>query len=201
YAYTTINQVCYAGSSNTPACSSPPAGSIAYTYDAGDNLTKNGSVFQAFNNADELCWTGNRSATCAHPPSGATSYTYDNRGNRTKITPPSGGATNLSFDQANRLTAYGSSATYAYNGDGLRMSKTSSGSTSQFLWDDAGSLPLLLKDGATGYLYGPGGLPLEQINASTVLWLHHDQLGSTRLVTDNAGVNSASYTFDPYGRL
>src|SRR5205823_3559545 len=150
YRYTTINQVCYAGSSNTPACSSPPAGSIAYTYDAGDNLTKNGSVFQAFNNADELCWTGNRSATCAHPPSGATSYTYDNRGNRTKITPPSGGATNLSFDQANRLTAYGSSATYAYNGDGLRMSKTSSGSTSQFLWDDAGSLPLLLKDGATG---------------------------------------------------
>jgi len=57
YKYTPLNQVCYAGSSSTNACSSPPTGSIPYTYDAADNLTKKGTVFQAFNNADELCWT------------------------------------------------------------------------------------------------------------------------------------------------
>jgi YD repeat-containing protein len=37
--YTPLNQVCYAGSSNTNACSSPPSGSIVYAYDAADNLT------------------------------------------------------------------------------------------------------------------------------------------------------------------
>jgi RHS repeat-associated protein len=107
----------------------------------------------------------------------------------------------LSYDQANRLTGYGANATYAYNGDGLRMSKTVSGSTSQFLWDVASALPLLLKDGSTGYVYAPGGLPLEQVTGSSVLWLHHHQLGSTRLVTNGSGSSQATYTFDAYGNL
>jgi RHS repeat-associated protein len=33
------------------------------------------------------------------------------------------------------------------------------------------------------------------------VYLHHDQLGSTRLVTDSAGNSVASYTWDPYGKL
>ena len=201
YKYTTLNQVCYAGSSSTNACGSPPSGSTPYTYDAADNLTQTGSTQQAFNNADELCWTAGTSGSRASPPTGATTYLYDTRGNRTTVTPPSGGATNLSYDQANRLTAYGSIATYAYNGDHLRMSKTVSGTTSQFLWDVASAVPLLLKDGSTAYVYGPGGLPMEQINGSTVLWLHHDQLGSTRLVTDTTGASQATYAFDPYGNI
>ncbi len=201
YKYTTLNQVCYAGSSSQNACSSPPSGSTAYAYDAADNLTQTGSTQQAFNNADELCWTAATSGSCASPPTGATTYTYDARGNRTKLTPPSGGATPLAYDQANRLTGYGANPTYAYNGDGLRLSKTVSGSTSQFLWDVGSTLPLLLKDGSTSYVYGPRGLPLEQINGSNVLWLHHDQLESTRLVTDSAGTAQATYTFDAYGNL
>ena len=46
-----------------------------------------------------------------------------------------------------------------------------------------------------------GGLPVEQVNGSTALWLHHDQLGSTRLVTNGSGTNQATYTFDAYGKL
>ncbi len=201
YQYDTLNQLCYAGSSTRNACSSPPKGAIAYSYDAADNLTQMGGTQQAFNNANELCWTATSSGSCASPPTGATAYTYDARGNRTKMTPPSGAATTLTYDQANRLTGYGTGASYAYNGDGLRMSKTVSGSTSQFLWDVAARLPLLLKDGSTSYVYGPGGLPLEQINASAALWFHHDQLGSTRLVTDSSGATQATYAFDPYGNL
>jgi RHS repeat-associated protein len=199
--YTSINQLCYAGSNNTAACTSPPSGSLPYTYDAGDNLTKMGAAFQTFNNADQLCWTGSTSGTCSSPPSGVTRYAYDTRGNRVTVTPPSGGPTTLAYDQANRLVGYGATATYAYNGDGLRMSKTISGSTTQFLWDVAGPLPLLLKDGFVQYVYGAGGSPLEQISGSTVLWLQHDQLGSTRLVTDGAGSSKATYSFDPYGNL
>jgi RHS repeat-associated protein len=81
------------------------------------------------------------------------------------------------------------------------MSKTVSGSNIQFLWDVAASVPLLLKEGSIAYVYGPGGLPLEQVNGSTVLWLHHDQLGSTRLITDGSGSNQASYAYDAYGNL
>ena len=203
YKYTPINQLCYAASSNGSACSSPPSGSIAYKYDAADNLIQAGSTQQTFNAADELCWTASTSGSCASPPTGATNYSYDTRGNRTAVTPSAGQAVTLTYDQANRLTNYGaaSTTTYAYNADGLRMSKTSGGTTTQFAWDVAGGLPLLLKDGTTAYVYGPGGLPLEQISGSTTYYLHHDQIGSTRLLTDASGTVQGTYTFDSYGRI
>ena len=68
YKYTALNQVCYAGSSNANACSTPPTGSLAYAYDAADNLTQKGSTQQAFNNADELCWTASSSSACSTRP-------------------------------------------------------------------------------------------------------------------------------------
>jgi len=84
---------------------------------------------------------------------------------------------------------------------GSSIQPCQAGGTNQFLWDVAGSLPLLIKDGTTSYVYGPGGLPLEQVSGSTTLWFHHDQLGSTRLVTNSTGVSQATYTYDPYGGL
>ncbi len=30
---------------------------------------------------------------------------------------------------------------------------------------------------------------------------HHDQIGSTRLITDSTGISQATYTYDPYGSL
>jgi RHS repeat-associated protein len=129
-----------------------------------------------------------------------SSYGYDTRGNRTTLTPPTGSATTYTYDQANRLTAAGAS-TYAYTPNGLRKSKTVSGVTSTFSWDVADALPQLLVDGSTKYVYGADGLPLEQINGTTVLYFNHDQLGSTRTVTNSAGAVVATYTYDPYGRL
>jgi len=211
YKYTALNQVCYAGSSNTNGCSAPPTGSIAYKYDAADNLSQKGSTQQAFNSGDELCWTASTSGACATPPTGATTYQYDTRGNRTGVTPSGGQAQTLTYDQTNRLTRFAAATTtsYGYNGDSLRMCKFAGSSaqpcqaagTTQFIWDLAGSLPVLLKDGTTSYVYGPGGLPLEQINGGTTYWFHHDQIGSTRLITDSNGTSQATYTYDPYGGL
>ncbi len=70
YKYTALNQVCYAGSSSSGACSAPPSGATAYAYDAADNLTQMGSTQQAFNNADAVCWTAATSGSCNSPPSG-----------------------------------------------------------------------------------------------------------------------------------
>jgi RHS repeat-associated protein len=50
-------------------------------------------------------------------------------------------------------------------------------------------------------MYGPGGIPVEQINNSTgaVLYLHHDQAGSTRLLTGSTGKTEGSYSYSAYG--
>ena len=68
-------------------------------------------------------------------------------------------------------------------------------------WDMAEELPLLLSDGTNSFIYGPGGLPVEQINntTGTVLYLHHDQAGSTRLLTGSTGKTEGSYSYSAYG--
>jgi RHS repeat-associated protein len=170
--YTTLNQLCYAGSANGNACSSPPSGAQAYAFDAADNLTGNRGATQAFNNADQLCWSvsGSSANTCASPPTGSTRYAYDSRGNRTTVTPSTGSATTLAFNLANELKSWtqGSvTATYAYDGDGLRMSKVVGGATTRFTWDVSGKLPLLVSDGATMYVYGPGNQLVEQLSANS----------------------------------
>jgi RHS repeat-associated protein len=191
YTYTPINQL----GSDT---------SGAYDYDAADNLTvlANGQ-HQGFDVANQLCWSTTSapggSPTCSTPPTGATTYTYDNRGNRTAATPSSGPATSYTYDQANRLTAYGANAVYAYDGDGLRASKTVSSATTAFTWNTAGGLPMLLVAGSTKYVYGPLG-PLAQIG-STSRYFAQDQLGSTRILTDSAGNVEGAYDYDAYGRV
>jgi RHS repeat-associated protein len=125
-----------------------------------------------------------------------TSYSYDNAGRRT-----SSGSTTLGWNQQDRMVSFGSSAGYAYNGVGLRTSKTVSGTAEAFVWEVADGLPLLIGDGTTSYVSGPGGLPLEQINGSTVLYYQQDQLGSTRAITDSTGAVAESYTYDAYGNI
>ncbi len=93
-------------------------------------------------------------------------------------------------------------ATYAYNGDGLRTSSISNRTTSYDVWNTTGSLPLLLSDGTNSYIYGPDNLPIEQISTGgTVSYLHHDQIGSTRLITNSTGQTAATFTYNPYGTL
>jgi RHS repeat-associated protein len=101
-----------------------------------------------------------------------------------------------------RLTSYGTSAQYTYNGDGLRASKSVSGVSEPFVWDTVDGLPLILQDGSSSYVTGLGGLPLEQIaNGSVTGYYHLDQLGSVRAITDGAGSTLATYSYDPYGNL
>ncbi len=91
------------------------------------------------------------------------------------------------------------SATYRYDGTGLRVAKSVNGVNEAFVWDQSGTLPLLLQDGNTSYLYGPGNSPIESIAGSQVRYLHHDQLGSVRSITDVAGQVTGTASFDVYG--
>jgi len=206
YKYTVLNQLCNAGASGNTCTSGSPA--LPYSYDSADNLIGDNGVGQGFDAADQLCWslagaTGSTStsSTCPTTPTGATTYSYNSRGDRTGVTPSSGSGTTLGYDQANRLTSWtqgSTTASYTYSADGLRLSKTAGG-MSNYLWDVSGGLPLLVKDGSTSFIYGPGGLPVEQVSSTGTLFYHHDQLGSTRLLTDANSVVQATYTYSPYG--
>ncbi len=62
-----------------------------------------------------------------------------------------------------------STATYSYDGDGMRQRKAVDGVAEGFVWDTVEGLPLLLQDGATRYVTGPEGLPLAQVSGAAVL--------------------------------
>ena len=157
-----------------------------YTDDAAEEVTSStpddeSTVDYAYNSDGQLCWTGSTTESCGSAPSGSTTYSYDVAGNRLSSTPSGGHPTTYGYDQAGNLvceTAANASShsctsphstvtsTYAYNGDGLRMSDTPADASEQlFTWDTVSSVPELLEDGSNYYLYGPnvGTAPIEQI--------------------------------------
>jgi RHS repeat-associated protein len=175
------------------------AGSTGYAYDSAGNPTKIGDDIYTYNSADELI------------AGAGMTYTYNDAGQRVEAVPTHGSATTYGYDQAGNLITVkrpGSSHepeindSYTYDDNGLRSSQTIDGRTSSMTWDTAEELPLLLSDGANSYIYGPDGLPIEQIsNTGATLYFHHDQQGSTRLLTNTKGEVKAAYTYNPYGKL
>ncbi|MGH3456137.1 MAG: RHS repeat-associated core domain-containing protein, partial [Nocardioidaceae bacterium] len=170
---------------------------VSYEYDGADNLSKmlpTGGVTKTFG------YDAAHQLTTATQSDGQNfGFVYDANGNRTaKNTSTGTPVASYGYDHANRLKGFGAT-NYVYNGDGLRTAKTGTGATT-FVWDEAEGLPLLLVDGTTRYITGPGGLPLAQVTSSgTVSYYHVDQLGSTRALTDSTGNQVATYSYDPYG--
>jgi len=80
-----------------------------------------------------------------------------------------------------------------------------------FTWDigvEAG-LPLLLQDnnGSASYIYGPGGMLLEEVQPSSGIpggyisyYYHSDRIGSVRALTDDNGNVVNTYNYDAYGK-
>jgi len=154
------------------------------SFNAGDELL---SLQQWQNNVQQANW----------------SYTYDTRGNRTAQSDSvSSSSTAYGYDQAARLTSMGSFYSYSYNGDGLRARKTQTYPTTQitdYTWDVAAGLPLLLQDSTASYLYGPGGMLLEQIAGTTPYYYLADRQGSVRKIADGTGTVKNSYAYDAHG--
>ena len=187
YSYTALHQLAQANGAVT---------TTAYGYDAADNITQMGGQTLAYDGANEL--------TSATGAVGTTTFGYDSRGNRTSAIGPAGTAPIYGYDAADRLTSYNGAATYGYDGAGLRMSKTVGAVTTQFAWQRNGGMPLLLQEApanqpTTKYIYGAGDVVIEQLTGSTPTYLHQDQLGSTRALTNQAGIVVGTETYDSYG--
>jgi RHS repeat-associated protein len=191
----------------------PGAESTEYTYDANSRLTNAGTTgyeYDPANNPTKIAtgsYVYDKASELETGPS--LKYAYDELGERIKTTPTSGSATTYGYDQAENLISLerpkeGKVAeikdTYAYDGDNLRVSQTISGTKTFLAWEMAEAVPVVLNDGTNSFIYGPGGLPIEQISgAGTALYPHHDQQGSTRMLTGSTGKSEATTTYDAYG--
>jgi RHS repeat-associated protein len=184
------------------------AGPGAYHTDAADNLNQTLSpsgqaVTQNFDIANELASTSIASQT-------TNTLGYDQDGNRTSAVDQSGVRTTYTWDQANELTGYQGpdhtnpgqtvSDTFVYDASGLRQTKTRNNQLTNQAYDLADGLALMIEDGPTAYISGPGGLPIEQIDQSgNARYYSQDHAGSTSALTDPAGKTLASYSYDAYG--
>ncbi len=104
-----------------------------------------------------------------------------------------------SYDHANRLTQVteGSLTTqFAYNGDGIRTSKTVAGDTTEYVLDLAATLPVVISDTEAVYLYGLDIVAQQQAER---LYYVHDGLGSVRQLLDTTGQIETNYAYDPFG--
>jgi RHS repeat-associated protein len=168
------------------------SGSTTYAYDSADNPTTLGSNTSVYDAANEL------------KTSGTNTYGYNRIGERVTNTTKSGQTTTYAYDEAGNLIQVKSptlNVNYAYNGDGLRVSQTKGKTASYTTWDTHAGLPVILSDEKNTYIYGPDDLPIEQIQTGkgTVLYLHHDQQGSTRLFTSTTGTVEGTSTYNAYG--
>ena len=194
YSYDAVDRL-------TSACLDPAcATSLAYTYDpVGNRLSEGrpeGTTTSAYNAADQL-------TTVTDPAGGVTSYTFDAAGRQTAA-----GSSTFGYDAADRLTSAtvgGVSHTYAYAGDGRRLSAVDGGVTANFVWDELGNLPQLAleRDGSGAtlrrYTYGLGLAPLSLTAGTAISYLTSDALGSVLAVSSSAGALQRTATYQPFG--
>lgn len=191
------------------------SGAISYDYDENGRLTEAGAETFDYDNADNLIEASGSSftydkASQLEAGTGA-SYEYSALGQRLRSTPVIDPESSYSYDQAGNLVSVQRSAegevsaideSFAYDAQGLMSARTAGEATDHLTWSPVGSLPLLLSDEDFTYIYGPGGQPIEQISEEEEpTYLHHDQLGSTRLLTDEAGEAVAAFNYGAYGSL
>lgn len=191
----------------------------SYTYDPSGRLATavtNGSSTSA---KWGLSWTydryGNRTSqtvTAGSAPSNSigidpatnhltSPYSYDASGNMTYDAD-----NNLVYDAENRVTASSSgsngSGTYSYDGNGLRIEKTSGKTTTVYIFSGAKVIAEYPSGGnptspSREYVYAGGAL-LASISGTTTTYYQQDHL-SNRLMSDSTGAVVENLGAYPYG--
>ncbi len=197
-----------------PVGSPTGTASTAYVYDANDRLETEAVTL---------------SGTVPGAVAGTTTYTYDNAGNTTRKVSPTE-TIDYVYDDANRLaeiqTLAGEVTRYAYGHDGIRLSQTTNATaptakTTHYLIDPNQPYAQVIEEaeqvgsGALSVkaLYAVGDdrirryTPAVAANGSNpgvpagLRYYHADGLGSTRLLTDEAGAVTDRTTFEAFGEI
>jgi RHS repeat-associated protein len=128
---------------------------------------------------------------------GTASLFYDANGNTT-----SDGTHSYTWDARNHLTSIdaGSTASFAYDPFGRRVSKTISGTTTTFLYDKINAVQEVVGGSNTANsLTGRRDEVFQRTDSAGARNFLTDALGSTLALTDSTGALQTQYTFDPFG--
>ncbi len=198
-----------------------PEGSLAYSYDATNQLT---GATGARNESYSYDLNGNRTMPGYQTgpdnrlvSDGTYNYTYDNEGNtltRTRIS--DGQVTTFTWDYRNRLTeavvrdAQGNvldDEKFTYDANDHRIGVWANGAQQSWTVYD-GDTPYLDFDGSgsltTRYLSDPRAIDAffaREDGTGNVAWLLTDKLGSVREVVDSGGTVLDAITYDSYGNI
>jgi len=183
---------------------------ISYGYDAvGNRLSKTDSVggvtAYIYDDNDRLLKEELRQNGMLV---GSVEYRYDANGNTTRKIENGTQETVYTWNQEKRLVAVqtptGKNISYAYHVDGVRVSKTVNGVTTEYLVDSNRDYAQVLEERVNNsliasYLYGLDLISQERGNADSYYLV--DGLGSTRGLTDGAGNVTNTYSYDAFGNL
>lgn len=194
YGYDPVGRLLNFSSALPPPPGTAIPDSQAFTYDRRDNrlsLTENGSSVSY-----SVQLGTNRLLSITGPV--PRSYTYDAAGNTL-----SDGVNTYAYDDRGRLVSVnGAVANYRYNGLGERVAKTTASGTTLFLYAAPGQL--LGEYTATGAPIQEtvwlGELPVVTMRSGGVYYVHPDQLGTPRLVTNGSTV-VWRWASDPFGKI
>ncbi|GGE95651.1 RHS repeat-associated core domain-containing protein [Pseudoalteromonas gelatinilytica] len=140
-----------------------------------------------------------------------TTYSYDDNGNTLAKT-INNAQVQYVYDIRNRMISLdatavgGDKADYQYNIDGIRIAKTLNGQATHYLVDNNRDYAQVIAENndlgtrLKTYLYGDDLLS-QTDNSNTTNTYHYDGLGSTRLLSDDLGTQSDSYTYAAFGEL
>lgn len=185
-----------------------------YAYNAAGDLSGRGALTAtdtlSYDDADELTSVMAAGAV-------GTKFTYNALGERITRTTDTSATSNpdqpapYGYDQAGNLISYNGTR-LSLNGETLQNLNGGSlydglNRRADLTYDEAASdqgpdgVAPILSDWTNVFVTGPGGMVVEQlVGQSTPVYLHSDQLGSTRVVTDSGAHPLVTFGYDAYGR-
>jgi RHS repeat-associated protein len=184
-------------------------GQLSYYYDADGRVTGKGGTLASISLPQSL--NGNLfNADNAMTTFGSQSLSYEANGNLT-----SDGTNTYNWDARNHLTSISGAVSASFvgacpersrrNAFGRRMSKTISGTTTQFLYDRLN--PVQELDNATPPDVTASvltGLNIDEYfsrtDSSGAMSFLRDTLGSTLALADSSGAIGTTYTYEPFGK-
>lgn len=172
----------------------------SYTYDkVGNRLTKN-TVKNGTNTSISYTYDANNRLKEAD----GKAYSYDDNGNRTKDSKYT--YIYNKFDQLIEIkTNTGTSiATFKYDAEGRRISKTVGGKTTNYHYDQG--INVLFETDGTGnitaeYIYDPDGFPVTMTKGGQNYYYMYNSLKEITGLTNSSGTVVASYTYDAWGNI
>ncbi|NKE71607.1 FG-GAP-like repeat-containing protein [Candidatus Manganitrophus noduliformans] len=168
-----------------------PYGAFSYAYNEIGNMTSNSQV------GSYTYPTSGPTSVRPHAvaQAGANTYGYDANGNMT-----AGAGRTITYDIENRpiqVISGGVTTTFIYDGDGGRVKKTAGGITTVYI----GKLYECTGSTCSKYIFaGSQRVALKPVGSSEVYYYQPDHLGSSNVVTNQAGTKLQELTYYPYGQ-